>query len=57
MHRLLFFPSKAGVFLLDAELSNQKTVLDHLRVDPSKPVLYDISKVGNPSTIRLFLAR
>lgn len=39
---------EAGVFLLDAEPSDQKTVLDHLRVDPSKPVPYDNSKVGNP---------
>jgi hypothetical protein len=38
---------EAGVFLLDAEPSDQKTVLDHLRVDPSKPVPYDNSKAGN----------
>jgi len=48
---------EAGVFLLDAEPSDQKIVLDHLRVDPLKPVPYDNSKVGNPSAIRLFLAR
>jgi hypothetical protein len=43
-YRLARKGDAAGVFLLDAEPSDQKTVLAHLRVDPSKEIPYDGTK-------------